>query len=104
MARKKANAAAAAEKEPLLEKDSTRKRLSDAGDLDHATKRPRLEERTDYSRWRMHDDCGRHTWRYLEDDDEAKKWPQTYADKYYLGLPLVSTSETVVASLCHSAC
>lgn len=90
MARKKVNATVAAEKEPLLEKGLTKKRLSDAGDHDHATKRQRVEERTDYSRWRLRDDHGRHTWHYLEDDDEAKKWPQTKADKYFLGLPLVS--------------
>lgn len=52
-------------------------------------KRPRIEERTDYTRWRMRDDESRHTWHYIEDDEAAKKWPQTYADKYYLGLPLV---------------
>jgi len=83
-----------AESEPLLEKGSTRKRFSNAGDVDHATKRqrPELEGRTDYSRWRMRDDHSRHTWQYLEDDDAAKAWPQTYADKYFLGLPLVSPS------------
>lgn len=53
------------------------------------SKRPRIEDRTDFSRWRMRDDESRHTWHYLEDDDAAKQWPQTYADKYYLGLPLV---------------
>lgn len=54
-----------------------------------ASKRTRIEDRTDFSRWRMRDDDSRHTWHYLEDDEAAKKWPQTYADKYYLGLPLV---------------
>jgi lanosterol synthase len=92
MVRRKVNNATASDTEPLLEKGSTRKRFSNAGDVDHAIKRqrPELVERTDYSRWRMRDDHGRHTWQYLEDDEEAKKWPQTYADKYYLGLPLVS--------------
>jgi lanosterol synthase len=92
MVRRKTNNAAASDTEPLLEKGSTRKRLSNAGDADHATKRqrPELVERTDYSRWRMRDDHGRHTWQYLEDDEQVKQWPQTYADKYYLGLPLVS--------------
>ncbi|EAQ86439.1 hypothetical protein CHGG_07692 [Chaetomium globosum CBS 148.51] len=89
MVRRKTNTAAA-DAEPLLEKGSTRKRFSNAGDIDHASKkqRPELEERTDYSRWRMRDDQGRHTWRYLEDDEEAKNWPQTTADKYFLGLPM----------------
>lgn len=89
MARQKTNAASA-DTEPLLEKGSTRKRFSNAGDEDHAAKRPRLQDRTDYSRWRLRDDHSRHTWHYLEDDDAAEKWPQTYADKYFLGLPLVS--------------
>ncbi|KAL2176376.1 terpenoid cyclases/protein prenyltransferase alpha-alpha toroid [Thermothelomyces heterothallicus CBS 202.75] len=89
MARRKANGATA-DTEPLLEKGSTRKRFSNAGDPDHAVKkqRPALEEKTDYSRWRLRDDHGRHTWRYLEDDEAAEAWPQTYADKYFLGLPL----------------
>jgi lanosterol synthase len=92
MARRKANAAAA-NTEQAQEKGTTRKRFSNAGDPDHAAKRARsgIEERTDYSRWRLRDDHGRHTWRYLEDDEELKSWPQTLADKYFLGLPLVST-------------
>jgi lanosterol synthase len=57
----------------------------------HVAKRQRLEDRTDYTRWRMRDDESRHTWHYLEDDDATKEWPQTLADKYYLGLPLVRT-------------
>jgi lanosterol synthase len=47
-------------------------------------------DKTDYSRWRMLDEDGKHTWHYLDDDGVARKWPQTLADKYYLGLPLVS--------------
>jgi lanosterol synthase len=54
-------------------------------------KTPKLQERTDYSRWRLLDDKGRHTWHYLEDDEEAKAWPQTTADKWFLGLPTVSS-------------
>lgn len=50
---------------------------------------PRIEAKTDATRWRLKDDESRHTWHYLEDDDEAKEWPQSYADKYYLNLPLV---------------
>lgn len=46
-------------------------------------------EKTDYTRWRLLDEDGRHTWHYLDDDEVARKWPQTLADKYYLGLPLV---------------
>jgi len=63
-------------------------------------KRPRIEDRTDYTRWRMRDDESRHTWHYLEDEEALKKWPQTYADKYYLGLPLVRclTTPSLLAS------
>ncbi|KAI0202488.1 oxidosqualene:lanosterol cyclase [Astrocystis sublimbata] len=44
------------------------------------------DEKTDYSRWRLFDDQGRQSWRYLESDEEMKKWPQTVYDKHYLGL------------------
>lgn len=50
---------------------------------------PELPEKTDYTRWRLLNEDGRHTWHYLEDDESSRKWPQTLADKYYLGLPLV---------------
>jgi lanosterol synthase len=56
----------------------------------HSAKRPKLSERTDYTRWRMLDEKGRHTWHYLEDDEDAKEWPQSIADKYFLNLPTVS--------------
>lgn len=74
-----------------LEKGDTKKRYSDVHGAvnDHGAKRPRIEERTDYARWRMRDDESRHTWHYLESDEELKAWPQTAADKYFLGLPLV---------------
>ncbi|KAH7318251.1 squalene/oxidosqualene cyclase [Stachybotrys elegans] len=48
---------------------------------------PQLYESTDRTRWRMKDDDGAHTWHYLEDDEAAKEWPQSYADKYFLNLP-----------------
>ncbi|KAK3325993.1 terpenoid cyclases/protein prenyltransferase alpha-alpha toroid [Apodospora peruviana] len=90
MARKKVNAAKA-DPETVFEKGSTKKRFSNVNGCElngHAAKRPRMEDRTDYSRWRMRDDESRHTWHYLEDDEDAKEWPQTLADKYFLGLPL----------------
>lgn len=52
---------------------------------------PQKDKRTDFTRWRMLDEDGRQTWHYLEDDKEAEAWPQTFADKYFLGLPTVST-------------
>jgi len=71
-------------KRPLDEK-SEEERLE-------AAKRPKLSERTDYSRWRLQNDEGRQTWHYLEDDELVKDWPQTFADKYWLGLPIVRYS------------
>lgn len=47
------------------------------------------QEQIDILRWRCLDEKGRLTWRYLEDDAEAEDWPQSYADKWYLGLDLV---------------
>jgi len=54
-----------------------------------SVRQPKLSERTDYSRWRLLDERGRQTWHYLEDDEDAKEWPQSTADKYFLGLPTV---------------
>ena len=47
------------------------------------------KETTDRSRWRMSDDKGRHIWHYLESDEELKSWPQSKAEKYYMGLETV---------------
>ncbi|KAF8328406.1 terpene synthase [Cantharellus anzutake] len=42
---------------------------------------------TNYSNWRLKcTDGGRHIWHYLS-DEEAKTWPQSIIDKYWLGLP-----------------
>lgn len=48
---------------------------------------------TDHTRWRLLDEAGRHTWHYLADDEDAKEWPQTTADRYHLGLPTVSRKQ-----------
>ncbi len=48
------------------------------------------DAKTDHSRWRMRDDDGRHTWHYLETDEELKAWPTTVADRYFLGQETVS--------------
>lgn len=74
----------------IAQDSSAKKRTADTSDTEHQLKKPRLEESTDKTRWRMKDEDGRHTWHYLEDDDAAKAWPQSQADKWYLGLPLVS--------------
>ena len=71
----------------------TRKRVNDDtngdGEEKSVSKRPKLLETTDHSRWRLLNDEGRLSWHYLNDEKQAKKWPQSYADKWYLGLPLV---------------
>ncbi|KAI1263532.1 terpenoid cyclases/protein prenyltransferase alpha-alpha toroid [Xylariaceae sp. FL1019] len=63
---------------------SSKKRPSN-GTVDVDAKRAR---RTEPSRWRMLDENGRLTWHYLESDGEVKGWPQSAADKWYLGLDL----------------
>lgn len=47
------------------------------------------DEKTDYTRWRLKDDRGCQTWHYLQSDEEMKSWPQSTADKYFLGLDTV---------------
>jgi len=45
---------------------------------------------SDYTRWRLLvSDGGRHTWHYLESDEEIQAWPQTTIDKYWLGMATV---------------
>ncbi|KAI9744266.1 MAG: Lanosterol synthase (Oxidosqualene--lanosterol cyclase) [Claussenomyces sp. TS43310] len=68
----------------LLEK---KRSAVDADDDERAMKRTKLPTRTDYTRWRIRADRGRHTWHYLQDDEASRAWPQTIADKYFLGLP-----------------
>ncbi|KAG6302523.1 hypothetical protein E4U09_002790 [Claviceps aff. purpurea] len=63
-----------------------RKRATDA-ELGFPQK-PTIEAKTDPTRWRLKDDDSRHSWLYLESEKEAKDWPQSYAEKYFLGLPL----------------
>ena len=51
---------------------------------------------TDYSRWRLAlTDDGGHTWHYMHTDEEAKRWPQTVLDRYWLGLPVVRVSSLI---------
>jgi len=56
-----------------------------------ASAKSRADEKTDYRRWRLLDNRGRQTWHYLEEDEQVKKWPQSVADKYHLGMPTVSS-------------
>lgn len=79
--------------------NSKPKKRASGENLEVTTKRPRLEEKTDVTRWRMLDEKGRHTWHYLEDDEAIESWPQSCADKWYLGLDTVRTSLTYIYSL-----
>ncbi|KAI1254187.1 hypothetical protein MGN70_004583 [Eutypa lata] len=63
----------------------SKKRLNADG-LSGESKRQKLEDKTDRTRWRLLDEKGRHTWHYLEEEEAVQKWPQSIADKYYLGL------------------
>lgn len=55
----------------------------------HLTVDKNGDAKTDYARWRLLDDRGRQTWHYLESDEDNQKWPQSVAEKYFLGLPMV---------------
>ncbi|KAI1340757.1 terpenoid cyclases/protein prenyltransferase alpha-alpha toroid [Xylariaceae sp. FL0016] len=85
---------------PMLER--LQKRSSD-NELNAEPKRPCIQDATDRTRWRMLDKNGRFTWHYLEDDAAARKWPQSTADKWYLGLdteqPALPKPETPLDSV-----
>ena len=55
--------------------------------------------KTDYTRWRLRDDRGVQTWHYLESEEEVKAWPQSTADKWYLGLDTVSYASHMLQQL-----
>lgn len=49
------------------------------------------DQKTDYTRWRLRDDRGCQTWHYLQTEEEVKEWPQSAADRYFLGMETVRT-------------
>jgi lanosterol synthase len=51
-------------------------------------------EKTDYTKWRLKDDRGCQTWHYLKSEEEVKAWPQSTADKYFLGMETVGHAQT----------
>lgn len=55
-------------------------------------KTPDAVPATDLERWRLKVDDGRQTWHYLHNDNQLKDWPQTDADRYWLGLSRVRYS------------
>jgi lanosterol synthase len=81
--------------------NGVKRSIAEVGDTEQVCKRPRLSSRTDYSKWRLLDERGRQTWHYLEDDEATKEWPQSTADKYFLGLPTVITSVPINVILSH---
>lgn len=48
-------------------------------------------KRTDRTRWRLLDERGRQRWKYLRTDKEVEEWPQSLADRNFLGLDMVSS-------------
>lgn len=65
------------------------KASSTSNSVQSESKRQKVAEPVDKTRWRLNSDDGRHTWHYLDDDKAVKEWPQSYAEKWYLDLPLV---------------
>lgn len=74
----------------------SRKRAGNGDESQAMPKRPKIGTKTDFTRWRVKDDESRHTWHYLEDDEAVKAWPQSVAEKWYLGLPLVRRAFNLV--------
>ena len=62
---------------------------------------PVADEKTDIQRWRLLDERGRQTWHYLDSTERAKEWPQTTADRYFLGLDLVGRQFFTPTSIRH---
>jgi len=56
------------------------------------------EAKTDHTRWRLKDDDGQHTWHYLASDEELKAWPQSAADKYFLGMDTVGGAIAAIST------
>lgn len=77
-------------------------RAMPAKKLNKAAPKVGTDARTDYTRWRLLDERGRQTWHYLSDDEEAEEWPQTIADKWFLGLPTVRHPSNLPCRLCNS--
>ncbi|KAJ2591834.1 hypothetical protein EV177_008826 [Coemansia sp. RSA 1804] len=48
---------------------------------------------SDLTRWRLNVDNGRHTWVYLETEAEAAARPQSFAERYWLGLEVEMPEE-----------
>jgi len=69
-----------------------KKRVADEIAAQPMPRQPKLAFTTDKLRWRCKNLDGVQTWEYLEDVDgeAAKAWPQTHADKLFLGLDTVS--------------
>jgi lanosterol synthase len=64
----------------------------------HTVISSRQDERTDKTRWRLKDEQGRHTWHYLETDEQINEWPQSVVDKHHLGLDTVGILHSMLPS------
>ncbi|KAL8770406.1 MAG: hypothetical protein Q9209_003832 [Squamulea sp. 1 TL-2023] len=64
------------------------------------------QQGTDPKKWRLLDERGRQTWHYLQSDEAVKAWPQSVADRYFLGLstglPSLPKPETTLDSVCNA--
>lgn len=67
---------------------ATHEKQQNGSAVSHVTR----DEATDIERWRLLDERGQQTWHYLETDEQVNDWPQSAADRYHLGLPLVSAN------------
>ena len=65
--------------------------LNGHGGVEAKVKGKAGDEKTDRTRWRLEDDRGCQIWHYLESDEEVAKWPQSVADKWYLGMETVGS-------------
>jgi hypothetical protein len=75
-----------------ISSDSTWQRLQSHANM---VSKQSGDQKTDATRWRLRDVDGQQTWHYLS-EEQAKEWPQTTADKYFLGLPTVCASPSPV--------
>ncbi|KAI4173443.1 MAG: hypothetical protein LQ343_002976 [Gyalolechia ehrenbergii] len=86
----------------LCEKHWNGDQLNQSHSTSHKAQGDEDERRTDLRRWRLLDERGRQTWHYLGADAEVGSWPQSTADKYFLGLPTalprLPKAETPLAS------
>jgi lanosterol synthase len=85
----------------VTKRDASQKILNDGVGVQ---KNREKHEKTDYTRWRLKDDRGCQTWHYLTSDEEIKAWPQSTADKYFLGLNTVGLRQNLPTVMWRHGC